>query len=284
MQKLYYIEPQSITEVFQLLNTYGKKACVFAGGTDVIVNIRSNRVEPEIVIQLKKVAELNRDIEITDQGLKIGSLSTLSEVVKNGHINRWFPALAQAADSVGSVQIRNRATLAGNICNASPAADTAPVLMLYNSLVSILSEKGKRYVPVTEFFLGPRKTVLGQGEIVESIVLPVPQMKYGSAYLRMSRRKAVDLSSLGVGVLVGESGEVRIALGAVGPKPFRAYKAEMLLKGNLYDEKAVEYALNAVAEEAGPITDLRASKEYRLEMMKEYTRRALQKALNVERI
>lgn len=280
MRELFYSQPCTMEETFELLLKYGRDACVTAGGTDVVVNLRSKRISPKAIIQLRKVRELDENIQWSDQAIEIGALVTLSQLAEHTRIKRTLPALAQAANCVGSKQIRNRATLAGNICNASPAADTAPPLLVYNASVRLVSSRGERILPLDEFFKGPRKTTLFQGEILKSIVLPTPQADSASVYLRLSRRAGVDLSSMGTAVLAIATGEVRIALGAMGPVPLRAHAVEKLLAGKAEDEQAVENALNEMVKETSPITDIRASKEYRLEMAKVYTRRAIQEALN----
>ena len=274
-----YYAPEHLDELFGLLDTYGNKAVVMAGGTDVVVDIRTKRIMPDAVIQLKNIAELNSEIDLQQGEIKIGALATLSEITANKSINTYFPALVQAAGSVGSKQIRNRGTLAGNICNASPAADTASPLLLYDAKVCIAGKDSKKSVPIGEFFVGPRKSVLAQGEIVEGIVIPVPKVLYGSCYLRLSRRKGVDLSMLGVSAMATEAGELRISLGAVGPKPIRAYQTEKILFG-LADEKKLDEAMALLQSETSPISDLRASKEYRQAMIAAYAKRTIKGALS----
>jgi carbon-monoxide dehydrogenase medium subunit len=223
-------------------------------------------LRPVTVVDLKKVSELRTGIVERDSLLRIGALTTMTALIRDSRVRRHFPALVQAASVVGSVQIRNRATLAGNICNASPAADTAPPLLVYGATVSIAGTAGCRSVPVGDFFTGPGRTVLQRGEIVESIDLPLPPRGLRAAFGRVTRRRGVDLATINLCCASEESGAVRLAYGAVGPRPF-------LVQGQT-EEEAMERAL----AEASPISDVRGSREYRLAMLQVMTRRLLESA------
>ncbi len=278
MKRIYYIEPYKISEVFTLLEKWGNKAHILAGGTDTIIDIRSGRITPELIIKIDRVDELTDKVRFNKQGLLIGALATLNNITLDKGISKYFPSLTRAAASVGSKQIRNRATLAGNICNASPAADTVPALLIYDAIVNTISAKGCKQVPIDMFITGPRKTVLKNNELVESIFIPYKQFKYGSSYLRLARREGVDLAMLCIGSLISENGDVSIALGAVGPRAFRAYETESLLKGKAFEKKNVDSVMDTLVNETSPITDLRASKEYRQEMVVRLGKRAILEA------
>ncbi len=179
MNTFLYARPENFDEVLGLLTEYGPDARLLAGGTDLLVRIRKGHFSPRLVIDIKKVKRLRSDIQNTGSFIRIGALTVMADIVDNQLVRRYFPALAEAAGTVGSVQIRNRATLAGNICNASPAADTAPALLVYEASANLASKDGCRSVPIQDFFVGPGKTILQRGEIVESIDLPIPSGSTG---------------------------------------------------------------------------------------------------------
>jgi CO/xanthine dehydrogenase FAD-binding subunit len=212
--------------------------------------------------------------------LEIGALAVLTDIIQNEQVQRHFPALAEAAGTVGSVQIRNRATLAGNICNASPAADTAPALLVYGARINLRGVNGSRRVPLSEFFVGPGQTVLQRGEIVASIELPRPQTPVGVAFTRLTRRRGVDLATINVCCLVEAAGVTRFAYGAVGPRPLLVADESGHLADPTVDEQIKEQLLKQLIGRASPISDVRASREYRLAMLFVLSRRALQTALN----
>jgi len=176
-------------ELLSLLNEHGPAAKLLAGGTDLMVRLRSGHILPRIVIDLKRVKALRPDIvETGSRGrpcLRVGARTVMTDLIQDERVRRHFPALVEAAGVVGSVQIRNRATLAGNICNASPAADTAPALLVYDAVVNMTGLDGARSVPLRQFFTGPRRTVLERAEVVESIDLPLPAGLRGAAFGRM---------------------------------------------------------------------------------------------------
>jgi len=210
--------------------------------------------------------------------LRIGARCTMTELLADARVRGSFPALAEAAAVVGSVQIRNRATLAGNLCNASPAADTAPALLVYGAVVNTIGVAGERHVPVAEFFKAPGQTVLGPAELVTSIDLPLPSLQsppLGAAFMRLTRRRGVDLAILSVCCTVSSAGEVRVALGAVAPTP-------LLVTGlSLQDEQPQMIA--RIAAQARPISDVRAAGDYRAAMLPVFIKRALALALQRRR-
>ena len=206
MRSFAYASPGTMEELLSLLNEHGPAAKLLAGGTDLMVQLRSGRVLPRIVIDLKRVKTLRPDIVETGPParpcLRVGARTVMTDLIQDERVRRHFPALVEAAGVVGSVQIRNRATLAGNICNASPAADTAPALLVYDAIVNITGLHRARSVPLREFFTGPGRTVLERAEVVESIDLPLPAGPRGAAFGRMTRRRGVDLATINLCCLV----------------------------------------------------------------------------------
>lgn len=263
-----YQRPTSLAAAFEMLQREG--AMALAGGTDLLVGIRRRRVKPSLLVDLKSVAEIRREIELSDGQLRIGGAVVMTQISGNDLVNQHFPALAVSASVVGSVQIRNRATLAGNLCNASPAADTAPALLAYSATVSIAGARARRRVPLEEFFVGPGETILDPGEVVASVDLPVTADRLGSAFARVTRIRGVDLASVNLACAVETTGKARFGFGAVGPTPLVAESSVEVLSS----EEGLEDLLSVTT----PISDVRASAEYRRAMLRVHTRRALAEA------
>ena len=264
-------------EAFALL-TATPDARVLCGGTDLIVALRKRKITPPLVVDIKSVPELAPGIVENDGSLRIGATTVLTHVIADERVRAWFPALAEAAHVVGSIQIRNRATLAGNLVNASPAADTAPPLLVYGASVELISVRETRAVPLIEFLTGPGRTVLGPGELVTAVVLPVPTEQVGSAFGRMTRRRGVDLATVNLCCSVSASGVTRFAFGAVGPRPFLVTDETGTLANPGSPADAQADALRALTSQATPISNVRASREYREAMLTVLARRALDTA------
>ncbi|NIA24073.1 MAG: xanthine dehydrogenase family protein subunit M [Gammaproteobacteria bacterium] len=279
MHTFEYARPDNLSEALSLLNEHGSQARVLAGGTDLIVGMRSGKLSARIVIDLKRVAELRPGITEHDGALRIGAAVVLTDVIDDERVKDAFPALVEAASVVGSVQIRNRATLAGNICNASPAADTVPALMIYNAVVNTVSGSGERRVPLVEFFVGPGQTVLRPDEIVTSIDLPFPERPIGAAFERIARRRGMDLATVNVACSVTGDGVTRFAYGAVGPTAFVVDDRSGRLADPAVGEEDKERLLKDLAAQASPISDVRASREYRQAMLTVLGKRTLATAL-----
>ena len=275
MRPFTYVRPTRLTDVFELFAAHGPRARILAGGTDVLVRLRMGHMRPDVVVDVKDVAELTTNIVDTDGVVRVGAGVVMTELIEDARVRRHFPALAEAASVVGSVQIRNRATLAGNICNASPAADTAPALLVYGAVVNLIGAGGRRPVPLTEFFTGPGKTVLSEGEVVESIDLPVPAVPAGAAFGRITRRYGVDLATINLCCRVDAVGETRFAFGAVGPRPFVVTDTRKVLADAKTSAEAKSSALRELIGAATPISDIRGGREYRLAMLDVMSRRAL---------
>lgn len=265
-----YQRPASLAEAFALLRQEG--AVALAGGTDLAVALRNHSLRPSVVVDLKSVGELGVDVTVTSDRLQIGGRVVMNRLIDDERVGAMFPALVEAASVVGSTQIRNRATLAGNLCNASPAADTAPALLAYSANIVIDGPDGTRSVPVDGMFTGPGSTILKPGEVVTSIELPLSTGKLGSAFGRVTRRRGVDLASVSVACVVDPSGKVRVGLGAVGPTPLVAESTvDDLLGGDGWAN---------VLSVASPISDVRAGADYRKAMLEVYSRRTLRRAMD----
>lgn len=274
MKRFAYFEPATLAEAAALLSG-GAQA--LAGGTDLLVELKEQLRSAERVVNIKKIRGLGGLSYDARAGLRIGALATAREVEISPIVLEKYPSLAQAARELGSIQVRNRATIVGNLCRASPSADTAPPLIADGAVAKIHGLEGERTVALEEFFTGPGKTVLAAGELVTEIVVPPPAPGTGKVYLKHGRRKAMELATVGVAVTLNS--DIRIVLGAVAPTPIRARDAEALLRGKDLDDALIEQAAEAAMREARPISNVRASAEYRREMVKVLTRRALAQAL-----
>lgn len=279
MSTFQYARPETVADTLALLNEYGSEAKLLTGGTDLVVGLRTGKFKPRLVIDLKRVTDLPAGIDLAGEALQFGALAVLSEVIAEERVRRYFPALVEAAQTVGSVQIRNRATLAGNVCNASPAADTAPALLVYGAKVNLMAPAQRRQVPLNEFFVGPGQTVLQQAEIVTSLELPLPRQPVGASFVRLTRRRGVDLATINVACLVNAAGVTQFAYGAVGPRPFLVVDDSGCLADPAADDRQIEQVIKQLVAQASPISDVRASREYRQAMLAVLSRRALRTAL-----
>lgn len=272
MQSFTYHEPVSLQEMASLLESC-KNTKILAGGTDLLVQIRKGVTIPQHVVNIKTISGLNQ-ISETREGINIGAAVTMHEAEKVLVKYPEFQVLCQAMHSVGSCQIRNRATLAGNICNASPAGDTIPALAVLGAKVCIYGPKAKKIIDIGEFITGPRRTVLAAGEFVTAIILPVQPGQARGCFIKKARRPSVDISTVSVAAWT-DSKEYRIALGAVGPTVIRPVRAECLLSKTGFSTETIETAARFAAQAVAPITDLRGSKDYRIELVEVLTARAL---------
>jgi CO/xanthine dehydrogenase FAD-binding subunit len=285
LPRFEYLAPGTMDETLSLLQKYKEKAKVIAGGTDVIPKLKRRQIDlPEYIIDLKKIPELAYINYDENNGLSIGPLTTLRDLEKSAVVRDKFPVLFQAVASIGSIQVRNRGTLGGNICNAVPSADTAPALLTLEAKLKLVCRQGERIVNIEDFFAGPNKTVCTTEEVLREIQVPnLPQGGKG-VYVKLTPRKAMDLAVVGVAVVMAlESGvckDIRIALGAVAPTPLRITKAETVLKGKRPENEVIDKASQIAAEESHPIDDHRASAEYRREMVMIITRRAIREVIS----
>lgn len=265
---MHFHGPGTISEAFDLLA--GGDARPLLGGTDLVVGLRHGKVRAEHVVDLKRIRDLPPWLIHEPGGVRIGATATLSALVAEPFVQHHHPALVEAAAAVGSVQIRNRASLVGNVCNASPAADTVPSLLVHQAIARISSPQGERDVPLARFFHGPGRTACAPTELVTSVFLPTPPEGSGSASLRLTRRHGVDLATVSAAVHIGSDGRVGVGLGAVGPRPLLVDIPAV----EIGDEPALLAAVLDAVEVATPISDVRASREYRLAMIRTLARRA----------
>ncbi len=280
LPKFTYCEPKTLEEAALKLAEYDGRARIVAGGTDLLLGMRRGIAKPEVVISLARIAGANAIVASATE-LRIGAMATLAEVAQHPLVQQHFPALACAAAVTGTVQIRNMGTVVGNICNASPSADTATPLLIYDAKMIVVAPGGERTVALAEFFRGPGKTALTQGELVKEIVLKLPSGTTRSNYQKLSPRSKVDIAIVGVSALLAfsETGAIRrarIAIGSVAPVPKRALEAENMLEGCQLTPEVIAAVAAVAAKEAAPITDMRASEDYRRSMVAVLTRRALQ--------
>ncbi len=266
-----YLRPDDLDEALAMLGEH-PGARVLAGGTDLVPWMRDDAVFPEAVVDIKRIAGL-ADITVADGSLRVGTLVTFSDLMRSAVVDAEVPLLAEAAATVASVGIRNRATLVGNLCSAVPSCDGGPALLVYDAAVEVTGPDGPRSVPITEWFLGPRKAALGSSEIATGVTIPIPGA-HGGCYVKLSRYRGEDLAQAGVAVLALPGHRYRVAFGAVGPVPFRAPAIEAHLEGRAIDGSP-EGLDELVDEVISPISDVRATKEYRAHMCHVMLRRGL---------
>jgi carbon-monoxide dehydrogenase medium subunit len=283
MREFQYLEPRTVAEACRMLGEHGGRARLLAGGTDLVVQMNAARYHPEAVIYLGRLPELQGIRFDPSSGLTVGSLATMRELELHPAVRERYPSLARGAAEVGSVQIRNLATLGGNLCNASPSADTATSLLSLDAQVRIAGPGGERTVPVGQFWTGPGRTDLKPDELVTAIQLPAPAPGTRSFYYKLAVRKAMDLAMVGIAVSLarqnGSAKNVRIALGAVAPVVLRATEAEKLVEAGPVDPARLEEAARLAMEASRPISDQRASADYRRHMVRALTHRALTQLL-----
>lgn len=272
-----YEKPKSAGKAVKLLARHGAKARVLAGGTDLVTLMLEGVERPEVVVDIKGIEKL-RGITWRKNGLHLGALATFSDVLESNLVREKYPVLAEMARWVASCGIRNRATLAGNLCSAVPCCDSGPVLMAYGAVVIVKSAKSKRKIPLGEWFAGPRKTVLRKGELVTGIQVPLLGGKHAGCFVKLRRGRGEDLAQASVTVLALPNKVWRIAFGSVAPTPVRAARIEALLQGKKLTDELVGEAVKLVDGCIAPITDVRASREYRLHMTKVMLARGLKTA------
>ncbi|OPY69297.1 MAG: Carbon monoxide dehydrogenase medium chain [Syntrophorhabdaceae bacterium PtaU1.Bin034] len=305
MKRYDYYKPGSIQEAVGLMQQLDGQAVYIAGGTDLMVLMRQKKLSPKALISLRNIKELSHRDEMT-----IGAGVTHGEIQKDEIIKKRFSALHDAVCHLGSTQIRNVATIGGNICNAAPSADTACPLLVLDAKAVVVGAAGKREVPIDDFFVGPGKTVLEKGEILKQFNVPVFGENTGSAYIKHTRRAAMDLPILGIAVRItvnksdlrckdmlcstapaseilsyfGDEDlkceDIRIAMGVVAPRPIRAKKAEDELRGKIITDKTVTRIAEIAASESSPRDSVRGEAWYRREMVKVLVQRAVMKSID----
>lgn len=270
----------SIDDVLKFLDVYGSKAKIINGGTDIIPKLKRREITSIThFIDIKNIPDLDYVKYNSKEGLSIGALSTISQVESSPVVKEKYKALFDAVQSMASVQVRNRGTIAGNICNAVPSADTAPALLVLDAEIAIDSRKGKRKEKIDRFFTGPGKTVLKPDEILTAINIPIVPDDSKGKYIKLTVRHAMELAMVGVAIQIVMDKDVctdiKIALGAVSPVPMRTRNAETIIKGKTLDNDLIDKAAIAASQECSPISDVRASADYRREMVRVLTKRAI---------
>lgn len=289
MRDFDLLQPKNLSDALDALAQNNAAIRPLAGGTDMLVDIRAKRAAPDVLVSLQNVSEL-RGITRENGALKIGAATTIAEFLKRPELTK-HDALRQAAYVFANPMIRNTATIAGNIGSASPAGDMLPPLLAFDAQIELVSQNETRLMPLSEFFLAPRKTARHANELVARIHLPIPgdasfvvrpSSSVASAFYKLGLRQADAISIVSVAVWLQRDGEkirdVRIALGAVAPHPMRAVRAQEILRGEIFNETNLKESARIASEECSPIDDLRASANYRRRMIAVYTRRMLEQA------
>ena len=283
MRRFELAVPGSVDECLQILAKRGPDTKVVAGGTDLLPQLKNGVLKPGWVVDLSAVAELRTISDGPDGGLRIGASVTARELELDARVRSRFAALAESAAMVGSVQVRNLATLGGNLCNAAPSADMAPPLLALDAEAVIAGPSGQRRVSMASFFLGVRRTVLAPGELLLEIIVPAQGAQSGGNYLRHTPRRELDIAVVGVASQItltgGKCTTARIALAAVAPVPLRATDAEQALVGQALTPQQIERAAELASGAARPIDDHRGSIEFRNHLVRVLTRRTLTTAL-----
>ncbi len=276
MQPFLYERPATLAEALALLAAHGPSCRVLAGGTDLVIRLRDGSARPEVVVDVKRIPELRPAIREAEGRISIGATTVMTDIAADVRIRRLFTALAEAAAVVGSVQIRNRATLAGNVCNASPAADTAPALLVFGAEVVAAGPAGIRRLPLDELFVRSGVTTLAPGELVTAVELPIPARPTGSAHVRRTRRRGHDLASVTLAVAIDDTGVTRLAYGSVGPRPIVGVDESGVLADPASPADARGAVLDRLLAAASPSPrSMRAGPEYRLAMLRVLAARAL---------
>ena len=272
-----YVRPESLAEALDVLKN--EEVTILAGGTDLMVQAEAGRVSfNKTLLNISRLAEL-KGVEEQDGSLRIGALVTVAAAMENDLVQRHLPALVEACDQFASGQVRNAATIGGNISNASPAGDTIIPLMVYGAEVMLQSAEGSRSVPIAEYFTGPGEIVRASNELLVGFTVPRPPEGHVARFFKFGTRPALDISAISIGLYGVSNGSgldnVRVALGAVAPTPIRLPGVEEVLSGNALDAETIERAAALAAESINPIDDVRATAWYRKEMVHNMLKRIL---------
>ncbi len=283
MNESKYLTPKATAEAISIISRYKRKAQIIAGGSDLIVGMKRRQILPEVIVNLAGISELNYINYDQATGLRLGALTPISAIENSSVIKNEFGILAQAAGTLGTPTIRQRATIGGNLCNAAPSADTAPALLVLEAKVKIVGREGEKVIPIDDFFTGPGETVLKPGEMLTEIQIPNMPPQSGAAYMKQIRGRGVDIAVVGVAALATMEDDVltdvKIALGAVAPTPIRARQAEAILKGKKLKAQLLEESGQAASHESSPIDDARSSADYRRKLVTVLVKRAVGQAV-----
>jgi carbon-monoxide dehydrogenase medium subunit len=288
LQLFDYVCPATISIAIDALG--GSEARALAGGTDLIPQLREGRRHAARIVDLKRIPELTAIAKLPDGTVSIGGAASLTAVAQHPAVASTYPAIAQSARLVGSLQIQNRASLGGNICNAAPSADAVPTLICHGARATIAGAGQQREMDVADLFLGPARTVLEPGELLTAVLLPPPPPRSAAAYLRFTPRREMDIAIAGAGTWIrldpqGAVAAARVVLASVGPTPVRAERAEASLLGERPSPALLKEVGRVAAHEARPISDTRGSADYRRKLVSVLTARALAdccRQLNIE--
>jgi len=273
-----YARPASLAEALRLKDQYRERALVLAGGTDLVAQLREGQIHPDLLIDVKDIPELD-DLCFNEERIHIGAAICFHYIINSDAMLFDFQMLKDACQTVASTGIRNRATLVGNICTAVPSLDSAPPLLCHEAIIHCASIAGNRDIPIAKWFLAPRKTALQSNEIVTGVTVP-SALGFAGIYLKLGRYGGEDLAQAGWGIMLNYAHHYRIAHCALAPIPARAHSIEALLNGKELTEDLVRQAMELVPHEISPITDIRSSAEYRLQISKVMLQRGLWAALD----
>ncbi|HUY18662.1 MAG TPA: xanthine dehydrogenase family protein subunit M [Candidatus Binataceae bacterium] len=282
MHAIQYEAPTSLEQAIGMLAEYGEKARPLCGGTDILIQLRAGTRQPAYVVDVKHIPELTGIAFDAKSGLRLGAAVPCIEIFENQTMRRHYPGLVEAAHLIGSLQIQSRASVGGNLCNGSPAADTTPALIALGATARLVGPKGERQVKVEEFVVSPGRTVIQPGELLVELLVPAPAKHSADAYLRFIPRNEMDIAVVGVGSAITLEGDkctaARIALGAVAATPLFAAKASQALIGKKFEAATIENAAKLAMELASPIDDMRGTAEFRKHLVGVLTRRTLARA------
>jgi len=285
MQSFDYIAPKSLGEVVQLLAGKNGDARILSGGTDLLVQLREGRRQAKLVIDIKNIPELTQITFDPTSGLRIGAAASCSQICGDPNVSKLYPGLVDGIHLIGGVQIQNRASVGGNLCNASPAADSIPALIVHEAVCHITGPNGSRTIPVESFCVAPGKNAMQSGEFLTSVTVPTPKENSGASYLRFIPRNEMDIAVVGAGASVLLDADrkrfvaVRISLGAVAPTPLLASPAGDFLSGKAITRENIKETARRAQAIAKPITDLRGTAEHRKHLVAVLVQRALDKAI-----
>ena len=284
LRKFDYVKPKTVADVVSLLKSYQEKASLLAGGTDLMVFMKLDYLNPKCVIDLKGISQLDYLSWNSSDGLRMGNLATLHSIINHPLIREHLSILVQAGKALGHPQIRTRATVAGSICTASPSGDMAPSLLALEARVKVASPSGERIIPIQEIFAGPFKTVLAPTDVVTELHVPALPSRSGGSYCWQPKVTAVDETLVGAAAVLSLTDgnvlkDVRIGLGSVAPTPIRAPRAEEFLRGKKTEDRVFEEAARIAAGETRP----RSRADYRREMTKRLVEQALKEAVDQAR-
>ncbi len=286
MNRFAYREAQTVQEAVEMMRQE-EGARIVAGATDVFIRWRQGVWKPRYVLNIKRIPGLDEVSYRPDTGLSLGTLVTVRTLERHPLIQEHYPALAQAATAFAGVQIRNLATVGGNVCNASPAGDTLPALLAYDAECRIVGPAGERLLPLEQFFLGPGHTALQPAELLVALRLPPPLPRTGALYVKHSPRSTMDIATVGVASVVSLAAqhdvcqEVKITLGAVAPTVVRAAAAEAVLRGQPVDAERIRQAAHAAVQAARPLDDIRGSAAHRRTVVIPLVQRTLHYAVQM---